>query len=145
MTLAIFYYLSFALLNNIRLRDIFKKEAYMNTNVKRIIGAVGMGMGFSAILMGTLFKLQFWTGAEFQLETGLVFTGILTAIALYFYIRNQTAFLKRIFKRVAIIGLIGMITWLIPEARLLELFHKTQAADEEFYDSNNYNDTSLKL
>lgn len=42
-TLSIFYYLSFALFNGIRLRDIFKNAAYKDTNAKRIIGAIGLG------------------------------------------------------------------------------------------------------
>ncbi|MDZ7741008.1 MAG: hypothetical protein U5Q03_04480 [Bacteroidota bacterium] len=36
-----------------------------------MIGAVGLGLALSAILMGALFKLQFWPGGTAQLKIGL--------------------------------------------------------------------------
>ena len=75
MVLLIFYYvLSFALFNGIKLRDIFKKVSYKDTNVKRIIGAIGLGFALSTIITGGLFKLQFWAGANIYLHIGLVNT-----------------------------------------------------------------------
>lgn len=55
-TLFVFFYLSFLLVNGIRFRDIFKGEAYKDTNTKRIIGAIGFGFAFSTIVIAELFK-----------------------------------------------------------------------------------------
>jgi hypothetical protein len=102
-TLSMFYYVfSFALFNGIRLRDIFKKASYKDTNAKRIIGAIGLGFALSAITIGGLFKLQFWPGATVQLMAGLVTTGLILLIAAIFYFRSKADYYTRVFKRIAI-------------------------------------------
>ncbi len=123
-TLSIFYYLSFALLNGIRLREIFKNGAYKNTNAKRIIGAVGVGFALSATLMGALFKLQFWAGGDLQLLTGLVVTGIILVFATIFYYRNKIEYYRRIFRRIAIIGGFGFMLFLTPNSTLVDIYYR---------------------
>lgn len=133
LTLSIFYYLSFALFNGIRLREIFKSEAYKHTNAKRIIGAVGLGFALSAILMGVLFKLEFWTGATVQLKIGLVITGVILIIATIFYSRNKIEYYRRIFKRIAIIGGLGFILYLTPTATLVDIYYRNNPDYVELY------------
>ncbi|MEX0810735.1 MAG: hypothetical protein WD048_00875 [Chitinophagales bacterium] len=124
LTLSIFYYLSFALFNGIRLREIFKSAAYKDTNAKRIIGAVGLGFALSAILMGALFKLEFWPGGTIQLKIGLVITGVILVIATIFYNRNKIEYYRRIFKRIAIIGGLGLILYLTPTTTLVDIYYR---------------------
>lgn len=122
--LSLFYYLSFALFNNIRFRDIFKSGAYKNTNAKRIIGAVGLGFALSAIIMGALFKIQIWPGGTFQLQIGLIVTGIILIVATLFYLRtNKKEYYTRIFKRIAIVGGLGLILYLVPTNTLVDLYY----------------------
>ena len=114
--LSIFYYLfSFALFNGIRLQDIFKKEAYRDTNAKKIIGTIGLGFVISLIIIGGLFKLQFFPGADFLLRIGLITIGIILLIVTIFYFNNKTDYYKRIIKRIAIYGVLGLILYLIPK------------------------------
>lgn len=80
--LACFYYLGFALFNDIRLRHIFKKASYANASPGRIIGAIGASFGLSGMLVGILFRLQFWPGAAINLLAGIVLTAILLLVAL---------------------------------------------------------------
>ena len=112
----LYYAFSFALFNGIRLRNIFKKAAYKetNTNAKRIIGAIGLGWALSAIIIGGLFKLQSWPGANVQLMSGLATLGLILLIATIFYFRNNAEYYKRIFKRSAIYGGLGLILYLTP-------------------------------
>jgi len=117
-TLSIFYYLSFALFNGIRLKDIFKSTSYKNTNAKRIIGAVGLGFALSALIMGALFKIQLWSGGVMQLTIGLILTGLIFIIAAVFYLRNKIVFYTRVFKRIVIIGGLGLILLLTPTSTL---------------------------
>lgn len=117
LTLSVFYYVfSFALFNGIRLRDIFKKEAYKETNVRRIIGAILTGFDISTIIIGGLFKLQAWPGADVELLTGLVIAVIILIIAAIFYSRSKAEFYKRIFGRIAIYGGIGLVLYFLPTA-----------------------------
>jgi len=122
--LSMFYYVfSFALFNGIRLRDIFRKASYKNTNAKRIIGAVWLGWVLSLMVLGGLFKLLFWTGGNIQLLTGLVNIGLILPIAAIFYFRNKADYYKRIFKRIAIYGGLGLLLYLRPTEAAFSLFN----------------------
>ncbi len=134
LTLSMFYFIfSFALFNDIRLRDIFKKAAYKDTNAKRIIGAIGLGFALSAIIIGGLFKLQFWPGATVQLMTGLVSTGLLLLIALIIYFRRKADYYVRIFKRIAIYGGLGLILYLTPTATIVDIYYRDNPEYAELY------------
>ena len=125
-TLSVFYYVfSFAFFNSIRLRDIFKKVSYKGTNTKRIIGTIGLGYTLSTLIIGGLFKLQFWPGAAMVLMTGLVTTGIVLFIALIFYFRNKadTVFYTGVFKKIAIYGSLGLVLLITPSETLVDIFH----------------------
>ena len=134
LTLSMFYFIfSFALFNDIRLRDIFKKVAYKDTNAKRIIGAIGLGFALSAIIIGGLFKLQFWPGATVQLMTGLVSTGLILLIALIIYFRRKADYYLKIFKRIAIYGGLGLILYLTPTATIVDIYYRDNPEYAELY------------
>ena len=133
-TLSMFYYLfSFALFNGIRLRDIFKKESYKGTNAKRIVGAIGLGWAISVIIMGSLFKLQFWAGASMQLMTGLVTLGVILLIATIFYFRNKAEYYKRVFKRISIYGAFALVLYLTPTTVLIDIYHRNNPDYAEIF------------
>src|SRR5262245_28220524 len=68
---SMFYFaFSFALLNNIELRNIFKKESYREIGKLKVAGAIFTGFILSIITLGVLFKFQSWPGANFYLKTG---------------------------------------------------------------------------
>lgn len=122
--LSMFYYVfSFALFNGIRMRDIFGKTSYKDTNAKRIIVAVGLGWAISLIVIGGLFKLQFWEGADMQLLIGLVNIGLILVIATIFYFRNKADYYKKIFKRIVIYGALGLVLYLTPTTTFLNLHY----------------------
>jgi hypothetical protein len=133
-TLSMFYYLfSFALFNNIRLRDIFKKSSYKETNAKRIIGAIVLGFALSAILTGVLFKLLFWAGANLQLRGGLYAIGLILPIATIFYFRNKADYYKRVFKRIAIYGGLGLVLYFMPSSTLVDIYYRNNRDYAELY------------
>ena len=124
MLAILYFYFSFAFFNGIRLRDIFKKASYKDTNAKRIIGAIGLGFFISLLIMGILFKLQFWPFAITKLFTGLVGTGIIFSIALIFYSRNNSKYYKRVFTRIFIYGSLGLVFYLIPTATIFDIYYR---------------------
>lgn len=114
LSLAILYYvLSFALFNNIRMKDIFNKEAYKDTNALRIIGGIVTGIGISSLLVGTLFKVQRWPMADTGFFSGLIITLIVSAVAIYKFSRTQAAYYKAILIRTFLIMGFGSFFYLV--------------------------------
>lgn len=104
-----YYFLSFALLNDIRFRKILSKESYNETNPKKIILAILVGFVLANLVMGVLFKLQSYPGANNLLFISLIFTGIAIVISLAAYLSIKSGFSKRVLFRSLIIGLIGLM------------------------------------
>jgi len=129
-----FYFaFSFALLNDIKLRNIFNAESYKNTNPKRIVGAVGLGLSISALISGGLFKLQFWPGANLNLITGLIAMGSILMVAAFFYFRTKADFYKGVFKRIAIYGVFGLALLLTSSSTLVDIYHRDNPKYAELY------------
>lgn len=106
---SMFYYIfSFALLNNIRVRDIFKIEAYKGINWKRIVGAVGVGYSLSLVILGICFRLLPLSGANIILLIGLSDLFIIAVVAIIKYVKTRSKFYVGILTRIAIIGGIGL-------------------------------------
>lgn len=132
--LSMFYYVfSFALFNGIRFRDIFKKASYKHTNVKRILGAVFLGFALSLIIIGGLFKLQFYPGGDIQLMTGLFTAGVILSVAIIIYFINYSDYYIRVFKRIAIYGVFGLILFFTPSATLIDIYYGDQPEFAELY------------
>ena len=132
--LSLFYYVfSFALFNGIELRDVFKNAFYKDTNAKRMIGAVGLGWTLSVIILGVLFKLQFFSGANMLLQRGLVTLVLILFIAIIFYFRNKADYYKRIFKRIAIYGGLGLVLYLTPTSTLVDMYYRNNPDYAELY------------
>lgn len=123
--LSIFYYvLSFALFNGIKLRNIFKKASYQHTNAKKIVGAIGLGISLSILIIGILFKLQGLPGATPMLTIGLLTTGLILIVASIFFLRNRTAFYKRVFVRGVVYFFLGALLYLTSPNTLIDIFHR---------------------
>jgi len=129
----IYFYLGFAFFNNIRLRSIFKKESYKGVGTLRIVGALGAGFAISTTAIGILFKFQSWPGVEFTLGAGLAGLFIVTVIGLIKFAKNKSAFYTKIFKRVAIFGVLGILLLAIPAASWVELKYRNHPDYVEAY------------
>ena len=109
---SLYFYLGFAIFNNIRFRNIFKKVSYSALNTNRIGGAVCTGIALSTAAIGILFKLQSYPGAEIMLYIGLIGIipiGVISAIKLQ---KAKDAYYLNILKRIAVLGL-GILTLLL--------------------------------
>lgn len=125
MALSILYaFFGFALFNNIRLRTIFKKESYNNASSLRILGAVGTGWALSATVNGLLFKFQSWHMPESRLVAGLLGLLIVTIFGIIKYSKNKSEYYITIFKRVAILGVLGLVFTLTPKTSWIDLKYR---------------------
>jgi len=110
----IYYPLGFLFFNEIPLKRVFKKVSYKGISAARIIGAIGLGMGLATVLVGLLFKIQHFPGANANLFGGLFLTLIVLIIAGMKYRKSKDVFYKKAFVRIAIIGIFGLFIALLP-------------------------------
>ena len=120
----IYHYLGFALFNNIKLKNVFKKDSYKGITKFRILGAIGAGFSLSMTVIGIMFKFQSFPGASFMLIGGLIGLLIVTIIGIIRYSKNKSDYYTKIFKRVAIIGGIGLVLILMPKSALSEFKYR---------------------
>lgn len=113
--MSLYFYLGFAMFNDITFKGIFKQQSYKEISTLRIIGSIVAGIGLSILLTGILFRLQHWPGANFQLLIGLIFSGIILIIVLIKYLKEKSLFYKRVLSRLIIIGGFGLILFYISD------------------------------
>jgi len=105
----IYFYLGFALFNNIRFRDLFKKNAYSQISKLRIFGAIATGMALSVLTIGILFRIMDWEGAPVMLLVGLPICGIITITATVKYFVDKSPYYSGILKRMVPFTIAGII------------------------------------
>ncbi len=117
----LYMYLSFALFNDIRLGKIFKKDSYKRISTMKIVGAIMVGFALSITMIGILFKFQSWPGASFNLGFGLFWLLICSIVGLIKYLKTKSDYYTKIFKRIAIYGVIGLVLMILPRKTWLEV------------------------
>lgn len=123
--LAILYmYFSFALFNNVSLRNVSKKGTFAGLGKLRIIGAAASGVALALTIIGIMFKIQFWPGGEIQLRIGLLGLVIVSAIGIFKYIKTKSPFYVNILKRIIIVGGLGLILVLSPKLSWFEIRYR---------------------
>ena len=120
----IYYPFGFLFFNEIRLRHIFKKAAYKNVTVKKIIFGVLTGLGLSIICVGTIFKFLLLTGGDQMLLLGLIITSIVLIISLTLFLKNKDTNSKFILMRSSIMGGVGVILILTTELSIVKLQYR---------------------
>lgn len=100
----LYFPFGFALFNNIRFRNILKKESYNGISTLRIIGSIATGIGFSFMIIGILFKSLSWGTSDKILKTSLYLILIVLIILLIRFLKSKDVFYKMLLIRVLIIG-----------------------------------------
>jgi hypothetical protein len=126
----IYFYLGFALFNNIRLRQVFKKISYKGITAARMYIVTGLSMSLSILVMGILFKLQAWEGSGLMLTTGLLLTFILFIVVLLENKKHKSPVYKLMITRIMIIGGIGLIIYLFPQDKLRKILYPNDTTDQ---------------
>jgi len=110
----IYFPFGFAFLNKIPLQKIFIKDAYKGMTSTRIICTIGVGLSFSAICMGILFKLNSWPGSNQDLMIGLVTLAIIIVIALFRKIKLKYENNSLMLSRIVILSVLGIMFLISP-------------------------------
>ena len=115
----------FSIFNNIKLKNIFKKEAYVEVNPKYIIGGIGVGYTLAILLIGLIIKIWQWSvPADHLLSAGLIIALMISTVPTIFFRKNQTEYFNKIGWRIKIIGIICLIFYFIPRATLIDVSYR---------------------
>lgn len=143
-TLIIMYFaFGFAFFNDVRLRHIFKKNAFAGTNKIRIIGGVGTGICLSNLLTGILFKLQYWPGANSMLLIALMPSFILMIIVLVKLLTKADRYYQKVQWRMVIIGTFSLILFFLPTIELVKLQYRNSPSYIKAFEENNLYPTNV--
>ncbi len=126
-SLAILYYpFAFALLQNIKGRDLFKRTAYTNTTIKSTVLAVFGGLSLAMLCLGLMFKWQFWNFSHTILNAGLIVT-VLVALLIFILLKDQPFVLKRnYFRRASILFAFALLFRLTPATTFADIIYHEQ-------------------
>ena len=132
------YFFSFAFFNDIRLRDIFKKQSYKGRSAVRIIGTIVLGFSLAVSLLGIFFNFQAYPGATLMLIEGTVYLAIclITVAILATALRKQILY-KKLISRSAIVGGFALILYLTPNVLFFQFRHHNNPAYVEAYKNLN--------
>lgn len=140
-----YFYLGFLILNDIRLRGIFKKASYSHVKRANIVFAILTGIVLGQLIVGILFKMLFLPGAYEMLSIALTFGGVVLLAAFAVTRVNDYDF-KNIFIRLVPAVLIAFILFNIQSSALIRVIYRYHPEyAEAFIDSlDNPDDEALE-
>jgi hypothetical protein len=109
-----YFIFGFALLNNLRFRELFKTDSFKRISTNQIIGGIGTGIALSIGLIGILFKIQGYPGADINLIGGMLTTSILSAIVIFKQLNKSTPYYLAILRRTLPVMVVCATLFIIP-------------------------------
>ena len=110
----LYFYLGFALLNGIRLRNIFKADSYKGLGTWRIMVAIGTGLALSQLTIGYMFTILSYPMAKSFLTFGMVLAAIMMILAVFRNTKEKNQFYRNIVLRCLIFIVIAVIFLVLP-------------------------------
>jgi hypothetical protein len=124
--LASFYIiLGFALFNGIGFRGLFKANSYRGVRITRFLFGTVTGFTLTNMLVGILFKVQYWPGAETVLIGGISAGILVTIIAATRFFMTRSATAVRVLQRAVPILIFAAVLFYTPSTGLLKIFKVT--------------------
>ena len=122
MVLSITYlFLGFAFLNKVRLRNIFKKDAYNGISALRILGTIFTGFVLSQICIYSLFKYMRWPYGNQGLVIALNMLLVILVIVVIKLIISKKRFYMIFLIRLMIFVFLGIFMFFFPDETILEM------------------------
>jgi len=115
---------SFALLNGIRLRDIFKKAAYAGVSASNILGAIFTGFALFLACLAIVFGILFWPGREIVLFFSFPPCLVVLIISIVKLPGAHRDFYVRILTRVPVAAALCLFLLLFPRKTLVEILFR---------------------
>lgn len=112
------------LFNNVKLSRIGKKESYNGLNVFKQVSFVLVGVGLQVLVLGILFKVMFWPGANIMSVMGLVTIVPVFIISVIAFINGPRKFFSKIVKRVIVYSGLAMLLAFMPKYLFLDIKYR---------------------
>jgi hypothetical protein len=109
----LYLFFGFALLNKIRFRKLFKKEAYKGISLISIIFAFLVGNFLSTAVLGVLFELLSWEGTRSILGTAIACMATAPLLVLIEYLVTRSDLYKSALPRILIWGGLTLFLFLL--------------------------------
>jgi hypothetical protein len=126
----IYFAFGFILFNEIRLRDVTKKETFANLTAIRIVFGAITGLALSIISVGALFKLLNLPGSGEMLMAGVFITLLISIAAI---IMRHKVSATTILIRTIIFGAVGIILIFTSTLSIVKLQYRNYPAYVEAY------------
>lgn len=110
----LYFYLGFALFNEIHLGKIFNAESYKGLGPWRIGTAIGTGIAISQVTMGIMFTILDYPMAKTLIRVGLVLSALMLLVAAIKSTRDKHLFYRNIILRCAVFIIIAVSFLLLP-------------------------------
>ena len=143
----VYLLLGFALFNDISFKKIFKKKSYEGLSILRIIGSVAAGYAFAVALIGILFKIQHYPGANLMLIVGFIFTMLAVIISVIKYISKGSNFYIGILKRAIILFALSIFLFLYARQTVDRIQYRDfpdYLEARDYYDDNKNDDEAYR-
>ena len=142
---SLYFYCGFALFNNIRLRLIFKKDAYADVSTGRIIGGIALGLSLSFAVIGFLFKAQHWPGANSHLIIS-IFSGVVILIISFIkYFKSKANYYKNAIIKISISTSLSILMLLIPNLTFVKIKFRNHPKYIEVYERYEKDPSNIDL
>ncbi len=128
-----YFYFGLVIFNDVTVKEVLKIRSISELIALRNIGAVATGAALALTIIGLMFKIQLWPGANINLSLGLFGLAVVTILGAIKYSKSKSNYYTKIFSRVAIIGGLGLIVFLLPETSLVEFQYRNHPAYVEAY------------
>lgn len=119
--LATLYYLfTLGIVNSLSLKTMFRRASYAGQSTLRIVGIICMGIWMSVVMIGVLFKLLQWQGADNMLMIGADPLVIASAVALYKFAKSRHTVYRSVIVRVAPMSVVAILLLSVSNYTLVE-------------------------
>lgn len=118
----LYFFFGFAVFPDIGFRQILKKESYSNLKPWDIIISVFTGMAFQILVIGLLFKIQYWPGASVMSRTALISNIPFLILASWLLMTQNRFVYVAILKRGVPLFLFLLFLHLLPLTTRLNIF-----------------------
>lgn len=114
----------FALLNNIRFRNIFNQASYKGISILRILLTIVTGFVLSTLVIYILFKFQQWPYGAIGLQITLIGLAFIICVVIIKYLVSKSKFYLNFLIRLFSIGVVGIVLLFISNERMLEMKYR---------------------
>lgn len=142
---SMYFYVGFALFNNISLRLIFKKDSYVGVSTGRIIGGIALGLSLSFAVIGFLFKAQHWPGTSFHLIIS-IFSGVVILIISFIkYFKSKANYYKNAIIKISISTSLSILMLLVPNLTFVKIKFRNHPKYIEVYERYEKDPSNIDL